>query len=46
MEQQIVTLPDGTYAVLSRSMTWGDMVIILLLVAMLVLQFYDIWRRQ
>lgn len=41
----VVTLPDGTIAVLARSMTWGDSIIILLLVALVFLEIYQLWRR-
>jgi hypothetical protein len=41
----LVLLPDGTYAVLHRSMTWGEVVIALLLLAILVLKVYELWTR-
>lgn len=41
-----IRLPDGTWAALSRTMTWGDIVVILLLVALLVLYIYDLWIRN
>lgn len=39
-------LPDGTYAVLHRSVTWGEGVIIILLVALVFLQVYALWTRK
>lgn len=42
---QLITLPDGTYAALIRAMDYGDVVIILLLVAIVFLQVYSLWRR-
>jgi hypothetical protein len=42
----LIQLPDGTWAVLNRSMDWGQVVIILLLVAMLVLQVFSLWQRR
>lgn len=41
-----IQLPDGTYAVVLRSMTWGEAVIILLLVAIVFLQVYALWISQ
>jgi hypothetical protein len=43
MFEQIVTLPDGTQAVIIRSLTWGEATIILLLAALLVLKIYELW---
>ena len=43
---QYIQLPDGTWAALSRSMDWGQIVIALLLVALLVLYLYDLWTRN
>lgn len=41
----LVQLPDGTWAVLHRSMTWGEAIISLLLVALVVLKVYELWTR-
>lgn len=41
-----VQLPDGSWAVLERSMTWGDVVIILLLAALVFFEAYKLWRLQ
>lgn len=41
---QYILLPDGTYAAVSRVLTFGDAVIILLLVALLFLAVYGVWR--
>jgi hypothetical protein len=41
-----IQLPDGTYAAVLRSMTWGEAVIILLLVAIVFVQVYALWSRQ
>ena len=43
---QYIQLPDGTYATLVRSMSYGDVTTILLLVAIVVLQVYAIWSRH
>jgi hypothetical protein len=37
-------LPDGTYGVLRQELTYGDVVIILLLVALVFLKMYELWR--
>jgi hypothetical protein len=42
----VIQLPDGTYALLSKSLTWGEAVIILLLVAIVFLQVYGLWSAQ
>lgn len=45
---ELITLPDGTQATLYHSMTWGEAVIILLLVALVFLKVYELWaiRRE
>ena len=43
---QYIQLPDGTYAALVRSMSYGDVVLILLLVPMLVMLGYVIWIHR
>lgn len=43
---QYIQLPDGTYATLVRSMSYGDVTTILLLVAIVVIQVYAIWSRH
>jgi hypothetical protein len=43
---QYIVLPDGTYAALDRSMTYGDVVTILLLVAVMFLLVVAIWRQR
>jgi hypothetical protein len=42
---QLVQLPDGSYAMVLQSITYGEAVIILLLVALLFLKIYEVWRR-
>jgi hypothetical protein len=42
----LIQLPDGTYAAINRSLTWGEAVIILLLVAIVFLQVYGLWSAQ
>ena len=44
--QQLYQLPDGSYAVLLRQMSWGETIIILLLAAMLFLQVYALWLQR
>lgn len=41
----LVQLPDGTWAVVHQAMSWGDIVILLVLVALLMLYIYDLWNR-
>jgi len=43
---QLILLPDGTYAVLLRSMSYGEAAIILLLTALVLLKVYELWRQQ
>lgn len=43
---QYIQLPDGTYAALERSMSYGDAVLILILVALLFLQVYALWSMH
>lgn len=42
----LVQLPDGTWAVVQRSITYGEATIILLLVALLFLELYKLWRQR
>jgi hypothetical protein len=44
MTSEIITLPDGSQAVLIRSMDYGEVVIILLLVAVVFLLMWQAWR--
>ena len=44
--QQLYQLPDGSYAILLRQMSWGDAIVILLLGAMLFLQVYALWLQR
>lgn len=39
-------LPDGTFAVVERSITWGESVVILLLAALLFVELYKLWRQR
>lgn len=43
---QYTQLPDGTWAVLHQSLDWGQIVIILLLVAMLFIQIVTLWQQR
>jgi len=43
---QLIQLPDGTWAVLHRGMSWGEATIILLLVVLVFLQVYQVWRSH
>jgi hypothetical protein len=43
MFEQIINLADGTQAVVIRSMTWGESVIILLLAALVILKVCELW---
>ena len=42
----VITLPDGSHAALVRTMDYGDVVIILLLIAILFLKVYSLWRQH
>lgn len=42
---QLVQLPDGSYGAVVQTITYGEAVIILLLVALLFLRIYEVWRR-
>lgn len=39
-------LPDGTYAIVRQEMTYGDAIIILLLIALLFLEIYKLWTHH
>lgn len=41
----LIQLPDGSWAVLHRSMTWGEAVIIILLTALVLLKVYELWSK-
>lgn len=41
----LVQLPDGTYAAIVQQMTYGEAAIFLVLVALLFLKVYEVWRR-
>lgn len=41
-----ITLPDGSQAVVYHSVTWGEAVLILLLVAVVFLKVYELWIAQ
>jgi hypothetical protein len=43
---QLVALPDGTYALIERSVTWGDATIILLLAMIVLIELYTLWHRK
>lgn len=38
-------MPDGSAAIIRQEMTYGDVVIILLLVALLFMQIYYLWNQ-
>jgi hypothetical protein len=44
--ETVVTLPNGTQAALVRTMDYGDVIVILLLVAIVFLQLYSLWRQH
>jgi hypothetical protein len=39
-------MPDGSYAFVRQEMNYGDIVIILLLIALLFVHIYTLWTRQ
>lgn len=41
----LVLLPDGSYGLVLHTLTYGEAVIILLLVALVFLKIYEVWRR-
>ena len=43
---QLVLLPDGTYALIERSMTWGEATLILLLAMIVLIELYKLWHRK
>lgn len=43
---QYILLPDGTYAALVRSMTYGEAAVILLLVAVVFMLAMLMWRQR
>lgn len=43
---QYILLPDGTYAAIMRSITWGEAIIIVLLVALVFLKLYELWKQH
>lgn len=43
---EYLLLPDGTYAGISRQMSYGEAVIIFLLVALVFLKVYELWRAR
>jgi hypothetical protein len=44
--QQLVLLPDGTYALIERSMSWGEATIIILLATLVFVELYKLWRHR
>jgi hypothetical protein len=43
---QLIQLPDGTWAAVSRSMTYGEAAIIVLLAALVLIKLYELWRQR
>jgi hypothetical protein len=43
---QYIQLPDGTYAAVVQQMTYGEIVIILLLVVIVFVELYKLWRER
>ena len=39
-------LPDGTFAAVCRTITWGEALLVLLLVAIVFLKVYELWRHE
>jgi hypothetical protein len=39
-------LPDGTYGAIVPELTYGDIAVILLLVALLFVEIYQLWTRS
>jgi hypothetical protein len=43
---QYIQLPDGSYAAVVQSMSYGDIVIILLLVVIVFVELFNLWRSR
>ena len=43
---QYIQLPDGSYAAVTQSMTYGEVVIILLLGIIVFVELYKLWRDK
>lgn len=43
---QLVQLPDGTYAAMSRLMTWGDVAQLAIELAILILMVWVVWQNR
>lgn len=43
---QLVQLPDGSLALIQRTMTFGEATLILLVAALLFLELYKLWRNR
>jgi len=41
-----IRLPDGSYGAVAQTMSYGDIVIIILLSAMLLLYIYQMWNNR
>jgi hypothetical protein len=41
--ERVYELPDGSIGIVYATMTWGEAVIIVLLVALVALKVYELW---
>lgn len=43
---QLIQLPDGTWALVDRSLSYGEAAIIILLAAIVFIEVYKLWRER
>lgn len=43
---QYIELPDGTYAAVVASMTYGEIIVVLLLTVIVFVELYRLWRER
>ena len=43
---QYIQLPDGSYAMIARTMSWGEATLILLVSVLVFLELYKLWRSR
>lgn len=46
MADQYILLPDGTWALVHRGIDWGELAILIILVALLFLKLYELWMAH
>ena len=43
---QLVQLPDGSFALVERTMSYGEATLILLVAALVFIELYKLWRDR